>query len=124
MPESLLKNSGINFAVESDMPSQAQVPYPGQQRLKSFSYPVGSQGKSEWSGAGHLQLSTRVRSQGQARIRLEGGRDGDITKGRKWAASASEIAGSKGRLPSFSGQATGSGERRRVDCFPPLPQLP
>lgn len=35
----------------SDLPSQAQVPYPGQQGLKSFSPTVGSQGKSAWSGA-------------------------------------------------------------------------
>lgn len=38
------KNCGINFAVESDLPSQAQVPYPGQQRLKSFSYLSGISG--------------------------------------------------------------------------------
>lgn len=65
LPQSLKMCSGSIVAVKSDLPGRAQDLYPGGQAL-SHSW-VGSQGKSSWSGAGHVQLSTRTGSQGRAR---------------------------------------------------------
>lgn len=107
----------------SDLPSQAQVPYPGQQGLKSFSSTVGSQGKSAWSGAARaLAAQHPGQKSGPGKKSVRAG--GTLTSQRVGNGVEGASVGSKGRLPfQFEPQGAGSAGVLTLLSSPPTAAL-